>query len=55
MTDTVDRPARYGEQWWGGDLLAGGIEPHDPALYMLGKWVVTDMETGRETEIREGI
>lgn len=28
----------YGEQWWNGELLTNGFEPHDPQLYALGCW-----------------
>lgn len=45
----------YERRWWDGDLFACGIEPHDQKLYTMGRWVVTNTATGRETEIREGI
>nr|WP_314638701.1 hypothetical protein [uncultured Olsenella sp.] len=43
---------RYRAQWWDGLLLAR-MHPHDPELYLYGRWVIEDRGTGMEIEIRE--
>lgn len=40
-----------GELWESGWLLSHGVEPHSPALYGRGRWVLSDGRS--ETEIRE--
>lgn len=42
------------DRWVCGDLLAHGIRPHDPILYLYGRWVFKDERTGEEWERREG-
>lgn len=48
----VWRSKVYEEAWWTGELLRV-YEPHDPALYEYGYWLITDRD-GNEM-IREGM
>lgn len=41
------------EAWWSGDLLID-LDPHDPALFELGCYRVSDSVTGKSFEVRHG-
>lgn len=44
----------FEQQWWSGELLKRH-PPHDPALYLYGRWEVEDRDTGRTITIRERV
>lgn len=46
--------AEFERQWWDGELL-GRHPPHDPALYLYGRWEIEDIKTGRAIAIRERV
>lgn len=46
--------AEFERQWWDGELL-GRHPPHDPALYLYGRWEIEGRKTGRAIAIRERV
>lgn len=46
--------AEFERQWWDGELL-GRHPPHDPALYLYGRWEIEDIKTGKAITIRERV
>lgn len=46
--------AEFERRWWDGELL-GRHPPHDPALYLYGRWEIEDRKTGKAIAIRERV